>query len=179
MRLDQLPCRNEQGHLHVVVESPRGSQVKLKFDPKLGAFTLSRVLALGINYPYEWGFIPGTHAPDGDPLDAMVLLDVPTFPGVVLACEPIGVLKVEQRKAGSSDRQRNDRIFATSVNAPRLDGLRDIRKLAARAREEIEQFFQTVVALEGKELTLLGWDGPDAAVTLVERASATHQGKGG
>ena len=168
MTIDALPPRNQEGRLHVVVESPRGSQVKLKFEPKLGAFTLSRALPLGVNYPYDWGFIPGTHAPDGDPLDAMVLLDVPTYPGVVLVCEPIGVLEVEQR-AEHGGVERNDRILAMPVGAPRLD-TRDARELPARTREEIELFFQTVVALECKDLKLLGWGGPSAADKLIEQA---------
>lgn len=169
MTIDALPPRDREGRLHVVVESPRGSQVKLKFDPELGAFTLSRALSLGVNYPYDWGFIPGTCAADGDPLDAMVLLDVPTYPGVVLVCEPIGVLKVEQRRADHDGVERNDRILAMPVGAPRLD-TRDARDLPARTREEIELFFQTVVALECKELKLLGWEGPSAADKLIEEA---------
>jgi inorganic pyrophosphatase len=176
MTIDVLPPRDRQGRLHVVVESPRGSQVKLKFAPELGAFTLSRALSLGVNYPYDWGFIPGTRAPDGDPLDAMVLLDVPTYPGVVLVCEPIGVLEVEQRRAEHGGVARNDCILATPAGAPRLT-TRDARDLPARTREEIELFFQTAVALECKDLTLLGWGGPSAASKLIAQAIMNKQSR--
>ena len=95
-----LPPRDEAGALLVVVECPRGSQVKLKYSPGLGTFVLSRPLAAGVAYPYDWGFVPGTQAADGDPVDAMVLLDAATFPGVVVCCRPLAVLELEQN-AGS------------------------------------------------------------------------------
>ena len=103
--LHKLPTWNDEGQLVCVVESPRGSRAKFKFDPALKVFTLNRALILGIAYPYDWGFIPSTMAEDGDPLDVMIFHDVPTFPGVVMACEPIGALLVTQKKSdgGSSE----------------------------------------------------------------------------
>ena len=91
-----LPAFGTRDAIHVVIESPRGSTVKLKYDPNLEAFTLSRPLPEGLAYPYDWGFVPSTRMPDGDPLDAMVVWDRPSFPGVVLACRALGVLAVEQ-----------------------------------------------------------------------------------
>lgn len=98
-RLDQLPTWDEKGVLHVVVESPRGSGVKLKYEPDLEAMTLSRPLPLGLVFPFEFGFVPRTKAEDGDPLDAIVLLDAGTFPGVVLRCRPIALVRVSQKGA--------------------------------------------------------------------------------
>lgn len=74
-----LSPRDPSGALRVVIESPAGARVKLKYVPDLGGFILSRPLVPGVAYPFDWGFVPGTRGPDGDPVDAMVLLDVPTF----------------------------------------------------------------------------------------------------
>src|SRR5262245_27505377 len=119
--LASLPTRSDSGGIHVVVESPRGSRVKLKYEPSLRAFKFSRPLVAGLFYPYDWGFIPSTLASDGDPLDAMVFSDVSTFPGVVIECRPLGVLRLEQNKKGSKRRERNDRLIVIPVKMPRFD----------------------------------------------------------
>jgi hypothetical protein len=78
--LDRLPTRADGDCVNVIVESPRGSRLKFDFDPKLGTFTVGRPLPLGMSYPFDWGFIPSTRGADGDPVDAMILNDVPTYP---------------------------------------------------------------------------------------------------
>jgi inorganic pyrophosphatase len=90
--LHKLPVRDKKGDVYVVVETPRGSAAKLEFDPDLQLFTLSKSLILGLSYPYDWGFIPSTKGEDGDPIDALVLHDAATTPGLVLKCKIIGVL---------------------------------------------------------------------------------------
>src|SRR5712675_1438313 len=106
--LQNIRVHSKEGEIHVVVEMPRGSAAKLEFDPDLGAFTLSKSLILGLSYPYDWGFIPSTEGEDGDPLDALVLHDAATAPGLVLKCKIIGVLEVQQREKGKKP-IRNDR----------------------------------------------------------------------
>lgn len=83
MRVDlsRLPTRGGDGSFNVVIEAPRGSEVKLSYDPTLGVFRFTRALVLGLSYPFDWGFIPSTRAPDGDRLDAMVLMEARTFLG--------------------------------------------------------------------------------------------------
>src|SRR5438105_14829717 len=115
-----LPARSKTGAFHVVVESPRGSRVKIKYDPNLGAFTFSRPLVKGLSYPYDWGFIPGTAAPDGDPLDAMVFSDAPTFPGVVIECRALGVIRLKQNRKTAKGRERNARLIAIPIKMPRF-----------------------------------------------------------
>jgi inorganic pyrophosphatase len=158
------------GSVNIVVETPRGSQAKFKYDPESDAMALSRPLPSGIVYPYDWGFIPSTRAADGDPLDAMILWDGAGFPGLVVASRLIGVLRVEQRSQTTGGRERNDRVFALPVKAPRLEQVRTIFDLPERVRLELEQFFQNVVAFEGKELALLGFAGPEEAEQLLRSA---------
>jgi hypothetical protein len=106
--------------VYAVVETPRGSRVKMEFDPKLGAFTLAKPLFAGLTYPYDWGFIPSTQAEDGDPLDVLIIHDAATYPGLVLRCTPVGVLEIEQSSKGKRGTER-----------PRVRGT---RSLAVRGR---------------------------------------------
>lgn len=169
--LSHLPTRGLQGAFHVVVESPRGSTVKLKYEATLGAFSLSRPLPRGLRYPFDWGFIPSTKGPDGDPLDAMVLWDDTTWPGVLLPCRALGVLQVDQRNTGGKpgERQRNDRILAVPMAAPRYEPLHTYQDVSQRERDELAHFFLAAVRFEDKDARILGWEGPEA----VERMLAT------
>jgi inorganic pyrophosphatase len=87
--LSNLPAFNEDGSVHAVVEAPKGSLIKLKYESKLRVFTISHSLPLGLSYPFDWGFVPSTQAPDGDPLDIFILHEGSTYPGVVLPCRPL------------------------------------------------------------------------------------------
>ncbi len=156
---------------HVVIESPRGSALKLKYDAERGVMMLSRPLPAGLTYPHDWGFVPSTRAADGDPLDAMIVWDGVSFPGLVVACRPIGLLQVEQTNVTTGARERNDRLVALPVNAHRSATVRSVFDLSARVRLELEQFFLAAVAFEKKDLELLGWDGPDGAIRLIQRSA--------
>jgi len=175
-RLDELASWSGQGSLHVVIETPRGSAAKLKFDPELGAMTLSRPLPLGVVYPFDFGFVPRTRAEDGDPLDAAVLLDVATFPGVVLRCRLIGLVRASQKGKGG-DRVRNDRLITVAEGDRRRVQVREAADLPEREREEVEQFLLAAVALEGKDLALLGWGDAAEAREAVARAAITTRSR--
>jgi inorganic pyrophosphatase len=95
-----LPPLTEDGDVHVVVETPRGSRAKFAYDPNLETFVLSKSLLTGLTYPHDWGFVPSTKADDGDPLDIMVIHDAATCPGIVLTCRVIGILQIEQKSKG-------------------------------------------------------------------------------
>ena len=176
--LTRLPLRGKDGAFHVVVESPRGATVKLKYDPELGAFTLSRPLVHGLRYPFDWGFIPSTRAADGDPLEALVYWDQSTYPGVVLPCRALGVLKVEQKKSRGRGRERNDRLLAVPTHAPRAENLEKFQDLSLRERRELEHFFTAAVAFADKDVRILGWEGPAAAEKMVASAAAAYAAHG-
>lgn len=171
----ELPAFNDKGDVRVVVETPRGSRAKLKFDPKLQSFTLSKSLLKGLTYPYDWGFVPATIAEDGDPIDVTVIHDATTFPGLVLTCKIIGVLQVKQSQNGKAE--RNDRIFAVPRASHAERDLTDVRRLSSAEREELGKFFIATDELENKKLKILGWKGPKTALKAVKAGAKAFQKK--
>ena len=172
MSLQTLPTFESDGSVLIVVESPRGSGLKLKYESERGVFKLSRPLINGLTYPYDWGFVPSTLGEDGDPIDAMILWDQRAFPGLVLGCRLVGMLAVDQKSKGRpGTRERNDRVMAVPVTAPRCGGIRDVNDVPQRLREELEAFFLATTALEDKDLRLLGWFDAAAATDLIKRSS--------
>lgn len=176
--LSRLPARSSKGAFHVVVESPGGSRVKLKYDAKLRAFKFSRPLIAGLSYPCDWGFIPGTAAPDGDPLDAMVFCDLPTFPGVVIECRALGVIRLKQNRKEAAGRERNDRLIAVPIKMPRFTTFRQPSDLPLRWRKELEEFFLAATRFERKDAELLGWAGAAEAEHMVNRHILGSKGRG-
>jgi len=150
---------DDDGALRVVVESPRGSRMKISYDPKIRAFTISRELPLGVAYPFDWGFIPGTRGDDGDPLDALVIHHHATYPGVVLPCRILGMVEIEQRDQGSKrgKPEVNNRIIAVPDWDQTVGTLEDIGDIPEMSRRQIEHFFVAAVAFTGKQLTVKGW----------------------
>jgi len=164
-----LPTWTKNGMVRVVVESPKGSAVKFDYDPDLEVFAYGKALPLGLTYPYCWGFLPGTRGDDGDPLDVFVLTDAPTFPGVVIECRLVGVLRLEEN--GKKRRERNDRLIAVPVADPRVaDGCEDVADLPERLRAEMEQFFLSTTFFTHKHAAIRGWKGQKAAAKLVGRS---------
>lgn len=164
-RYHELPLRYESGAFRVVVESPRGSRVKIAFDPEHRVFCIERELVLGLAYPYDFGFVPSTLAEDGDPLDACVLGDAGTYPGVVLGGRPIGVVRVSEpgHEKKQKKRIRNDRVIFVPADEERYAEMNDIRELSKRTREELERFFLSATLFDKTGVRVEGWDGPRAA----------------
>ena len=113
------------------------------------------------------GAVPSTKAEDGDPLDVLIVHDAATYPGLVLKCKPIGVLEVVQSSKDGSE--RNDRVFVVPDRSPFEGDLQDIRRLPARAIEELEKFFEATDALETKKLKFQGWRGPAKAIKTIKK----------
>jgi inorganic pyrophosphatase len=168
-----LPPRDRDGNLHVVVEVPRGSKVKLKYDVELGAFVWSRSLSLGLRFPYDFGFVPQTLAEDGDGLDAVVFAGEASYPGVVVPSRIIGALRVVQSRDGQP-KKRNDRLLVVPIAQHRRDELADVSQLPLRVREETETFFAASLALTGKVVEFQGWASADEASSGVDAAALRY-----
>lgn len=175
MDISHIPTFADDGAFHVVVESPRGATVKLKFHPVLRAIVWGRPLTSGLSYPFDWGFIAGTHASDGDPVDAMVLWEGSTYPGVVVPCRALGLVKVEQDRKDAPGRERNDRVIAVPAIAPLWENRQDLMELPARLRDELAAFFLQATLFESKNAIVLGFDGASEARRLIEQAAGSER----
>ncbi len=148
----------------VFVEIPKGSRAKYEYDAKSGRIRLDRVLYSSVVYPADYGFIDGTLSGDGDPLDALVVVEVPTFPGCVVPARPIGTLITTDRKG------KDEKILAVPVGDPRFDDIVELSDLAKHWLLEIETFFATYKTLEGDDPSVSGWHGSRAAWKAIDAA---------
>lgn len=152
-----------------MVEIPKGSRNKYELDHETGALWLDRMLFTATQYPADYGFVPETLADDGDPLDVLVLLDEPTFPGCHIRARVVGVFRMRDEKGD------DEKILAVPATDPRWAEVTDLADLAPHLLDEISHFFAVYKELEpGKETTVLGWQGRDEAGRIVERARANH-----
>jgi inorganic pyrophosphatase len=173
--MDVPPFDADSGELQVLIETPKGSRNKFKFDEQLGRFRLSGVLPMGAVFPFDFGFVPATLAEDGDPLDVLVLMDEPAFPGCVVLVRLLGVVEAEQTEDGKTE--RNDRLIGVAAQSRDHQDLQSLDDLNANLVHEIEHFFVSYNAARGKSFKVLGRRGPDVARRLVERAR--HGARGG
>jgi inorganic pyrophosphatase len=172
MLQDIPPQERGSGRVHVVIDTPAGSRNKYKYDEQFGIFRISRVLPQGAVFPYDFGFIPGTRAEDGDALDVLVLQFPASFPGCLATVRLIGVLHAEQRDGAQLI--RNDRLIGvvdTQVNPARLQQLSALDKEELRA---IEHFFKSYNAFQGREFSIRSHGGPEDAMRALERAIEAH-----
>ncbi len=151
--------------VEVIVEIPRGSRNKYEIDHTTGLVHLDRVLYSSVHYPADYGFIPGTKAADGDPLDALVIVQEPTFPGCHMKIRPIGVLLMRDEMG------IDEKILGVPVADPRFDGINDISDLQKHWLVEIDNFFNIYKTLEDKESSVEGWKGAEEARAVLKKYS--------
>jgi inorganic pyrophosphatase len=152
--------------LRVVIETPKGSRNKFAFNVEDHVFELKKVLPAGMAFPYDFGFVPSTEADDGDPVDVLVLMDEPAFPGCVLKCRPIGVIQGEQ--GDKKKKVRNDRIIAVEQDAHSWADIKTVGDLGKQFVRELEEFFVDYHKLSGKQYRVLALKGPAQALKLVK-----------
>lgn len=166
-KISSLPARNSTGEVTVVIETPKGHRNKFKYDEEKNVFSLSGVLPVGSSFPYDFGFIPSTKAPDGDPIDVLLLMDEPAFPGCLIDARLIGVIEAEQSENGKTT--RNDRLIAVAAHSNDYSDLRSLRDVNAHLVEEIQHFFVSYNQIRGKKFKPLGMHGPKRAMKLLEQ----------
>lgn len=149
-----------------LVEIPKGSRNKYEWVEELQAIALDRFLFSSVVYPTDYGFVPETLAEDGDPLDAMVLVSEPTFPGCVIAVKPIGVFKMRD------DKGVDDKILCVPLRDPNWNTMNTLDDLPQAMQDEISHFFSIYKQPEGKVVKVDGWHDLDTALRTIDEARA-------
>lgn len=174
MPLDQLSPRGEGSNtVRVVIETTRGSRNKYSYRSAEGIFLLKKVLPEGHVFPFDFGFIPRTRGEDGDPLDVLVMMDEPAFPGCVVEARVIALLQARQSEGRKTF--RNDRFVAVADRSVLYRRFKDVRDLTPEIREQVEHFFVSYNELAGKTFQPLKWVGARQARNAIEIERGTNR----
>jgi inorganic pyrophosphatase len=153
--------------IRCIVEIPKGSRNKYEYDHETGEIKLDRFLSSSVVYPTDYGFVPETLALDGDPLDALICVSEPTFPGCVIDCRELGLFEMEDEAGIDS------KVLCVPCNDPMWSSLEQLEDMPRTLRNEIGHFFEIYKDLEpGKETSITGWRNRDAALEEIEAARA-------
>jgi inorganic pyrophosphatase len=156
----------DDGIIQVVIETPKGSRNKYAFDVEQKVFELKKVLPAGMTFPYDFGFIPRTKGGDGDPVDVLVLMDEPAFPGVVVKCRLVGIIEGEQYD--KKNRERNDRVVAVASENHSFADIKHVDDLGKLFLHEIEDFFVNYHELSKERYRVTDVRGPRQARKRIE-----------
>jgi inorganic pyrophosphatase len=152
--------------VEVLIEIPRGSRNKYEWDEARGVLRLDRTLYSAVHYPTDYGYIPGTHADDGDHLDVLVIVEEPTVPGCHVVVRPIGVLRMRD------DKGLDDKIIAVPIADPRFEHVREFSDIAAHWQREIDEFFRSYKKLQELDVDIYGWGDRAEAWRIIGEARA-------
>lgn len=155
----------ERAPIEVVVEIPSGSRNKYEYDHVRHRFVLDRILYSSVHYPCDYGFLEGTLADDGDPLDVLVVISEPTFPGCVVRSRPVGVLDMRD------DKGHDYKVLAVAADDPRWDETHALGDLSPHRLREIENFFQIYKELEGRPVEVFGWLDAAQAWRIIDESA--------
>jgi inorganic pyrophosphatase len=153
----------------VKIEIPKGSRNKYEYDPTLGAIKLDRVLYSSLHYPSDYGYFVDSLGEDGDPLDALVLVWEPTFPGCLIKVKPVGLFKMFDEKG------QDDKVLCVPVSDPLWNHVATLKDVPPHLLKEFEHFFTVYKDLEQKKAGVQGWDDKAAAIAVIERAQLKFQ----
>jgi inorganic pyrophosphatase len=153
-----------------IVEIPKGSRNKYEYDAELGAIKFDRYLMPSVVYPTDYGFFPDTLALDGDPLDALICLSEPTFPGCVVPVKPIGLFEMEDEHG------IDDTVLCVPLHDPGWNSLEHVRDLPDLLRQEIAHFFAIYKDLDpDRESEVKGWADREKALAAIEESQARYR----
>lgn len=150
--------------LTVIVEIPKGCRNKYEYDKEKKCLVFDRMLFSSVHYPSDYGFVPNTLARDGDPLDALVLVWEPTFPGCVIEAKPVGLFKMWDEKG------EDDKVLCVPIRDPLWNHINDLSQVPPHLLKEIEHFFKIYKDLEMKKVRVEGWQGLGAALAAIEES---------
>jgi inorganic pyrophosphatase len=163
---------DDSAGLVCVVEIPKGTRNKYEYDPELGGLKFDRLLMSAATYPTDYGYLRDTLGMDGDPLDALVCLYEPTFPGCLIPVKPVGLFKMRDEKG------IDDKIICVPLHDPYWNGYQQLEELPLLLRDEIQQFFSIYKDLEGKDVTIEGWSSREEAIREIEAARDRYRQAG-
>jgi len=169
--LDDLPAFHDRQLLNTIVETPRGSRNKFTYVPDIGVFMLGKQLPAGAVFPFDFGFIPSTKSSDADPLDVLVLLDAPTFPGCLVLARPIGLIQARQTERDGRTVD-NPRLIAVADKSKDHERVRSIRDLPETVVDDIVHFFVSYNEAEGKTFSPGARLGKRGALQVIREARA-------
>lgn len=174
MEIGLFPPFLKDGSINVIIETPRGSQNKYAYDPEMRVFKLKKTLPMGTVFPFDFGFIPNTQGEDGDPLDVLIIMEEPTFPGCLIECRLMAVLEATQQEKGKSA-IRNDRMVAVSIASVLYKNITEVAELNRNMAKEIENFFIDYNKHEGRRFTPIKWKAASKAFNMVKKAIKTKE----
>lgn len=155
--------------VRVLIEIPKGSRNKYELDPDTGRLRLDRALHSAVHYPADYGFIEDTRSDDGDPLDALVLIEEPTFPGCLVDARAVGAFLMSDEKGG------DEKILCIPLGDPTWSHVHELDDVPPHRLKEIENFFQIYKQLEGKPTVTFGWRDRAVAEDLLAKARRAHR----
>lgn len=170
MKFEKMPAgTNPPETVTCIVEVPKQCSNKFEYDEEYELFRLDRVLHSPLFYPCDYGFIPATRSDDGDHLDVLIIVTIPSFTGAVIECRPVGMLKM------TDDKGRDMKILAVPKGDPRFKHVYDLPHLSEHVLAEIRHFFEIYKTLEKKMVNVEGWEGADAAKAEILRSMELYQ----
>lgn len=167
------PGHNVPHEINAIVEIPKGSQNKYEYDVEHHIVKLDRVLYSPLYYPGEYGFVPQTLGKDGDPLDVLILVNFPTYPGTLIECRVVGMLEMIDN--GEAD----DKILCVPKNDIRYSHIKEYADIREPVLNEVAHFFEVYKHLEGKKVEIAGWKSKEEAYKIIEQSIERYKQKKG